>query len=86
MIAVQRRQPTRSPSNGTHSSATRKGVAKISDSASSSCSQRSANKLRPVENSSSAERPTWSQGRVVRIRPGRLTGLTKTNVSAKAKK
>jgi hypothetical protein len=56
------------------------------DNASSSCNQRSANKLSAVDSNSSADRPTCMNGRVVRIRARSLTGLENTSVSVKAKK
>ena len=56
------------------------------DSASSSCSQRSAKKFSAVDSSNSAERPTCMNGRDVRIRPGCFSGLENSKVSAKAKK
>ena len=83
-IADQRRQPIHSPSIGPDAMATMNGKVKMIDSASSSCSQRSARKLRMVEATSSSERMICSFSRPVRSRPGCVSGLDTISVSTKA--
>ncbi len=83
-IADQRRQPIHSPSIGPDAMATMKGKVKMIDSASSNCSQRSARKLSVVEPTSSTERRICKFSRLVRSRPGCVSGLETTSVSTKA--
>ena len=83
-IAAQRRQPIHSPSIGPEAIATIKGKVKMIDSASSSCSQRSARKLSAVEVTSSVARPTCMNGRRVRMSPGWVNGFDTNKVSTKA--
>ena len=83
-IALQRRQPIRSPSIGPDSTATRNGVENRIDSASSSWRNFRAKKLSMVEPSSRAERPTCKSGRRVVITPGRVSGLDRISASRNA--
>ncbi len=83
-IADQRRQPIHSPSSGPEAMATMNGKVKMIDSTSSSCSQRNARKLPAVAKNNSRERVICSFSRLVRSKPGCVSGLETISVSTKA--